>query len=258
MAIEIRDVRCSYGMVDALRGVSFEVERGDFVGIIGPNGSGKSTLLRAMSRVLKPEGGVVLLDGRDIWSFRSREMARRVAVVPQETMISFSFTAEEIILMGRTPYLGRFDVEGVKDREIARRAMELTDVTHLAGRFITEVSSGERQRVIIARALAQEPEILLLDEPISHLDLCYQAEILGLVRRLNREQGLTVVIVLHDLNLACEHCNALVMLKDGRIFAVGKPEHIVTRDNIKAVYDADVLVGCHPVFGCPHVMSLPM
>lgn len=254
--LEILGVKCSYGSVEVLSGVTFSVTGGSFVGIIGPNGSGKSTLLRSVSRVLEPYEGAVMLNGNNIYSLTAREVAREMAVVPQETAVNFSFTVEEVVMMGRSPHLGRLQWEGKRDREIVARAMEYTNTSHLAGRPVTALSGGERQRVIIARALAQEPEIILLDEPTSHLDINHQLEILNLLQRLNREEKLTVISVFHDLNLAAQYCDKLVLLQEGRIFALGTPSEVLTAENIKKVYGTNVLVRQHVITGRPVVMLL--
>ncbi|MDD4238415.1 MAG: heme ABC transporter ATP-binding protein [Desulfotomaculaceae bacterium] len=254
--LKILDLACSYGTAKVLDGLTFSFEKGSFTGIIGPNGSGKSTLLRCISRVLKPTGGAVLLDDRDLYELNPREVAQKMAVVPQETAVNFSFTVEEIIMMGRSPHLGRFQTESEKDFALVNRVMELTNTRHLACRPITAISGGERQRVIVAKALAQEPEIILLDEPTSHLDINHQVEILNLLRRLNREENATVVVVFHDLNLAAQYCDSLLLMQKGRIYILGKPEKVLTADNIKEVYGTSVLIRKHPVTGRPAVMLL--
>lgn len=256
VTLKVLDLVCSYGAARILDGLTFTFDRGSFTGIIGPNGSGKSTLLRAISRVLQPAGGAVLLDDRDLYGLNAREVAKKMAVVPQETTVNFSFTVEEVVMMGRSPHLGRFQGEGKKDYELVNRVMELTNTLHLARRPITAVSGGERQRVIVAKALAQDPEIILLDEPTSHLDINHQVEILNLLRRLNREEHVTVVVVFHDLNLAAQYCDSLLLMQKGRIYVMGKPEKVLTADNIKEVYGTSVLIRKHPVSGRPSVMLL--
>ena len=253
--LKVSDIEVSYGDMPIVRGVSFEVAAGDFVAIVGPNGSGKTTLLRALSRALRPAKGAVYLDEREVYGLSSRALAREMAVVPQETNIAFEFTALEVVLMGRSPHLGRFSIEGPRDLEIAREAMTQTDTLHIANRPINELSGGERQRVIIARALAQQPEVILLDEPTSHLDINYQVEVLELVRRLSREKQITVLAVLHDLNLSAQYCDWMMMLRDGEIYAAGKPQDALTADNVRAVYGADVWVRKHPATGRPYVIS---
>lgn len=253
----IRDLAVEYGSIPALQGVSLEVQAGDMAGIIGPNGSGKSTLLRTIARVLRPRRGCVLLDGEDVLRWETKQLARRLGVVAQESPISFDFTALEIVLMGRAPYLGRLEAESERDLAIARRAMEETDCWELAERLVTQLSGGEKQRVIVARALAQQPEILLLDEPTAALDINHQVEILDIVARLNRTESVTTLIVMHDLNLASQYCDYLVVLKAGEIFAVGTPEEVITAPIIDAVYGTDVVVARHPRSGRPQIILLP-
>jgi iron complex transport system ATP-binding protein len=252
-AVEAQALHCRYGAIEALRGVSLAVGAGEFVGVLGPNGSGKSTLVKALSRALRPAAGSVLLDGADIWRLGPRDVARNVAVVPQDAPAPFDFTALEVVLMGRSPHLSRLAAEGVEDLRIAREAMERTDTWAFAGRPITQLSGGERQRVTLARALAQEPRLLLLDEPTSHLDLGYQMETLERLAALNTEAGTTLVAVLHDLNLAAAFCPRLVLLSEGRVVADGAPEAVLTRERLRDVYRVDVLVQPDPVHGRPHV-----
>ena len=246
----------SFNSTCVLKEISLEVRAGEFLGIIGPNGSGKSTMLRAMSSVLKPSAGSIHLDGRELRSFPGRELARRLAVVPQDSPVAFEFTVLEVVLMGRSPHLGRFKPETGRDLEIAMDALKRTNLIHLADRRIGALSGGERQRAMIARALAQDTDILFLDEPTAHLDINYQVEILQLARRENVENGKTVVVVLHDLNLAAEFCDRLVMLKNGEIFAAGTPEDVITAQNVQRVYGAAVWVKKHPTSGKPYVLSM--
>jgi len=255
MRLKIDNLEVGYGAAPVISGVTIEIPAGEFVGIIGPNGSGKTTLLRAVARVLKPTVGKVLLDGRDIFELSVREMAREVAVVPQETTVAFDFTCLEVVLMGRNPHLGRFQVEGSRDREIAEQAMQMTGTLHLASRPINALSDGERQRVVIARGLAQQARTILLDEPTSHLDINYQFEIMDLIRSLNRKNGLTVLAVLHDLNLAAQYADRLVLLGGGGVQAIGVPEEVLTADNVRRVYKAEVWVRRHPTTGRPYVIA---
>ena len=237
-------------------GTTFNLGKGVFTGIIGPNGSGKTTLLKLISRVLKPSGGSICLDGREIASFSQKELARRMAVVTQDGDAGYLFTVEEIVLMGRAPFLGRFQSETMEDRAIVRQVLEMTGCTHLRERRLSELSGGERQRVMIARALAQEPKVLLLDEPTNHLDIGYQQEILDLVKRLSVTHGVTVVAVLHDLNLAAYYCQMLLLLNEGKIFSSGAPAEVLTAQNISNVYRTHVLVTPHPVLGTPDRKSV--
>jgi iron complex transport system ATP-binding protein len=255
VSIKIDDLVVGYDAAPVLDGVTVEIAGGEFVGVVGPNGSGKTTLLRSVARVLRPRAGAVLIDGREVFTVPARELAREVGVVPQDTIPAFDFTALEIVLMGRSPHLGRFQVEGPKDLAIAEQAMRQTGTLEVANRPFTALSGGERQRVVVARALAQEPRVVLLDEPTSHLDINYQFEILNLIRRLNHERGITVLAVLHDLNLAAQYCDWLVMLGGGKIQAIGAPDEVLTAQNVKRVYGAEVWVRRHPTSGRPYVIA---
>lgn len=251
--LEVADAHVGYDAEPVLRGVSLRVHEGEFVGVIGPNGCGKSTLLRSMSGFLRPSAGAVSLDGLDVASYTPKEIARKLAVVSQELNTPFGFTVEETVHMGRLPYERRLASESDLAAEVVRRAIEETDLTPLADRPITRLSGGERQRVAVARALAQCPAILLLDEATAHLDLRYQTHLLDIVARRNAEDGLTVVAVMHDLNLAAQYCGRLVLLRDGRVFASGKPKDVLTDDTLREVYGASVMVTRHPVLDVPHV-----
>jgi len=242
VTLRINNIACRYETTNVLENINFSATGGDFIGVIGPNASGKSTLLKSISKVLKPHTGVVLLNERDVYTLKSAEIAKNLAVVPQESVISFAFTALEVVLMGRTPHLNRFEMEGTKDLIIAKKAMELTNAWHLRERPINTLSGGEKQRVIIARALAQEPKALLLDEPTDHLDINYQIEILDLIKRLNKEEEMVVIAVFHDLNIASQYCDRLILLSKGRIFAAGRAGDVLTRENIEKVYGIKVTV----------------
>ncbi|NLZ94136.1 MAG: heme ABC transporter ATP-binding protein [Firmicutes bacterium] len=257
MKIEIQDITFTYGSHKILDNITFRISSGKFVGVIGPNGSGKTTFLKVLSRILRPTAGCVTLGEQLLEQFSQKELARTMAVVSQDTNSGYQFTVEDVVLMGRAPYLGRFQSESIADYEIVRQALEVTGCSHLKDRYITELSGGERQRVMIARALAQQPKVLLLDEPTSHLDIGYQQEILDLVKRLSTTEGITVVAVLHDLNLAAYYCHELVLVQQGKILACGLPTEVVTAENIEKVYGTRVLVSPHPVFGTPQVSLLP-
>ncbi|WP_309492922.1 ABC transporter ATP-binding protein [Candidatus Hecatella orcuttiae] len=256
VTLNISGVTCHYGSVKILEDVTFSVKGGDFVGILGPNGSGKTTLLRAISKTLKPRIGTIFLDEVDVYSLKNVEVARTMAVVPQDTSLAFDFTALEAVLMGRNPHLSRFKFEDEQDLAVAREAMELTSTWHLADKLLSQLSGGEKQRVIIARALAQEPKILLLDEPTTHLDICHQIEIMDLLRRLSQQRKLVVLAVFHDFNLAAKYCDSVVLLKDGKIFSIGSMKDVLTGENIKKVYGVNVLVQTHPVTGSIYVMPV--
>ncbi len=252
--LKINNLSGGYHKETIIRDISLEVRKGDFVGIIGPNGSGKTTLLRLVSKVLIPQKGNILLGGRDILGMELKEFAQAVAFVAQDTLINFPFNVFEIVLMGRIPHLKRLEVETKEDFSIAENALSLTDVLHLKDKNIDEISSGERQRVIIARALAQEPLLLFLDEPTSHLDIGHQIQVLDLLKKLNREKNLTILMVLHDLNLASEYCNHIVLLNKGTVFTKGSPEEVLTYQNIEAVYKTVVVVNNNPLNSKPYVL----
>lgn len=254
-SVTVHNLHVGYDGAEVLKGVSVRLEDSAFVGVVGPNGSGKTTLLRSMSRVLRPSSGTVEIDGRDIYSIPARDFARCVGVVPQDVLVAFDFTVLEVALMGRSPRMGRFAVESSRDVAIAMEALVRTGTDHLADRPISALSGGERQRVMMARALAQEPRVLLLDEPTSHLDISFQFEIMDLVKSLNEEHGLTVLAVLHDLNLASHYCDRLVMIGDGRVVAEGSPAAVITPSNIRRVYGTEVWVRKHPATRRPYVIA---
>ncbi|MBP1634648.1 MAG: ABC-type cobalamin/Fe3+-siderophores transport system, ATPase component [Acidobacteria bacterium] len=225
-----------------VRDVSVDIARGGILGILGPNGSGKTTLLRLLAGLLRPASGQVFLRDRPLHGLSRRQAAREMAVVPQETRLAFDFTVLEIVLMGRFPHLGAFQLEGEEDVRLAREALRETGTLHLAGRMFPTLSGGEKQRVIIAGALAQAAPVMLLDEPTAALDPGYQLEIAALVRALNARRAVTFAVATHDLNFAAGLCSSLVLLKSGRVAAAGPTGEVLTRENVRAVYgvDADV------------------
>jgi ABC-type cobalamin/Fe3+-siderophores transport system ATPase subunit len=243
-----------------LKSVTCSIDSGKILGILGPNGSGKSTLLKLLARVLRPRSGTIDLFGNPISVLSQAEVARRVALVPQETMQIFPFTIAEMVLMGRFPHhrgWGGWHWEDSDDWRIAHQAMEDLDVLHLGSRLVTDVSGGERQRAVIARALTQIPQVLLLDEPTAFLDLHHQLDIARILRRLNRERGLTVILVSHDLNLASQYCDRLMLLHHGQVVEVGSPLEVLRPDLLESVYGCPVLIDGHPQSGLPRV-SLPV
>ena len=242
-AIEAKNLTAGYEKDPILKDITLSVEEGEFVGIVGPNGSGKSTLLRALTKVIAPQAGEAFLFEKDLSFMKLPEVARTCAFVPQETLITFAYTVDEIVAMGRTPYLGRFSSEGDSDREIITESLKLTDSLHLKGRLINELSAGERQRVIISKALAQKPRILFLDEPTSHLDIGHQIRIAKLLKRLNHDKKLTIVCVFHDLQLASDCCGKLLLINEGRVVNTGSPQEVLTREAIRQIYKVDVQIG---------------
>jgi len=236
--------------------VSLSVERGLIVGLLGPNGSGKTTLLRMMAGLLVPDEGAVTLDGRAVGSLGRRELARRVALVPQETLAAFDHSALEIVLMGRYPHLGPFALDGADDVALAREAMAATGTSHLAARVFGTLSGGEKQRVVIASALAQAADLLLLDEPTASLDLGFQLEMAALLKRLNRERGTTQVLSTHDLNLAAALCDRIVLLKQGHVIANGPTAATLTAEHVAAVYGVQADIHFHARAG--HLTVVPL
>jgi len=255
--LRISDLTGGYNQELIVKSICLDIEKGDFLGIIGPNGSGKTTLLRLMSRVISPRKGNIELEGSDISKISLKNFCQRVAFVSQDTTINFSFSVWEIVLMGRIPHLKRMQVESKKDFLVAKAALSMTDALHLKDKKIDELSSGERQRVFIAKALAQEPDILLLDEPTSHLDIGHQIQVLDLLMKLNKDKKMTLVIVMHDLNLAGAYCNRMVLLKDGSVFKQGMPQEVLTYQNIEAVYKTVVVVNKNPISSKPYVLLVP-
>ena len=254
--LQIKKVGFRYVEERVLKNISFEIKNGEFLGIIGPNGSGKTTLLKIIDRILIPQEGSIWLSGINIDEMKRDALARLIAVVPQDFPITFPFSVEEIVLMGRAPHLGRLRFEGKKDYEIAHGAMEMTDTLSFANRSINELSGGERQRILIARALAQQPQIILLDESTAFLDIKHQIDFFDLIKNLNKKEGLTVISVTHDINLASLYCDRVILLNAGNIHCMGIPDEVITESNIKEVYETDVLVDHNPQTGLPRVTLL--
>ncbi len=252
--LEVQSVQLGYGDNVVVRDLTFRVMPGEMVGLIGPNGSGKSTIIKALSRVIYPYSGKILLDGKNISKIPRGELARLLGVVPQMPLLPSTFTAFEIVLMGRNPHLGLFRYEGARDMAITWQAMERTATQSLAERRVGELSGGEIQRVVVARVLAQEPKSILLDEPTANLDISHQIEILDLIKNLCLENNLTVVVALHDLNLASQYCDRLILINNGWVHARGTPSEVINSKNIKEVYGAEGCVYAHPVNGLPAVL----
>jgi iron complex transport system ATP-binding protein len=254
--IEVNSISFRYHEEWVLQGVSFRVEKGEFVGVIGPNGSGKTTLLKILYRFLAPQKGEILFELIPMKKMDRKDIAKRIAVVAQETQLLFPFSVLETVLMGRSPYLGHLMFESEKDLEVARKAMEWTRILPFSERPMDELSGGERKRVFIARALAQEPEVILLDEPTANLDIHHQTDFLDLILTLNRERGLTIVMASHDINTASEFCDRLILLQGGRIYQMGTPKEVVTKENIESVYGCEVWIDQNPVSGMPRISLL--
>jgi iron complex transport system ATP-binding protein len=250
MSLEINNMSVDIGKRRIVEGVNIGVPDGRFVGLLGPNGSGKSTILKATYRVLRPSSGHILLDGDDLLAMRPRDVAQRVAVVAQESTVEFDFTVLEMVMIGRTPHKRAFDRDDETDRAIVRGAIERVGCEHLINRSFNTLSGGEKQRVLIARTVAQGADHLILDEPTNHLDIRYQMEILELVSGL----GVTVLAALHDLSLAALFCDTVYLLADGLVVTGGSPEAVITTEMVRHAYGADVLIVEHPETGTPHLI----
>jgi len=252
--IEAERVSFAYGPRPVLSDVTLAVAAGELVGVIGPNGGGKTTLVRLLSGVLAPGAGIVRLGGRPLATYRRRDLARRLAVVPQDPTLELPFTALEVVLMGRAPHLAALGFPRAGDVEIARAAMARLGVAELEDRPLDRLSGGERQRILLARALAQEPAVLLLDEPTTHLDLRHQAGIYEVVHELARRRGVAVLSVLHDLNLAALYCDRLLLLAGGRVVRQGPPAEVLDPGTLREAYATDVQVTANPATGVPVVL----
>ncbi|MCL1965772.1 MAG: ABC transporter ATP-binding protein [Candidatus Bathyarchaeota archaeon] len=253
--LKINNIDCYYDSFKIIDNVSFHFQTGQFVGILGPNGSGKTTLLKSISHILKPKTGTILLEDEDIYTLKAVDVAKKMAVVSQGAMIAFSFTAIDVVLMGRSPHLSRFAMESDKDIEIAKKAMSYTGTLHLQDRPITELSGGERQRIIISRALAQEPQVLLLDEPTTFLDVANQLEIMDLLKQLCNDKKLLVIGVFHDFNLAARYCDSFILLKNGKIVDSGKID-VLTSENIKTIFNIDTVVKQNSITKTPYIIPI--
>ena len=251
--LSLQDITCGYGASTVLHGVSLQVAGGEVVGLVGPNGSGKTTLVRVASRALRPAGGTVRVGGLDTYALPAREAARLVAVVPQDLAPAFSFSVLEMVLMGRTPYLSSFGRGGDEDWARTRAAMVATGVQHLADRSVDELSGGERRRVVLAQALAQDAPLMLLDEPTTHLDVRHVLDVLAIVRRLAEREGAAVLAIHHDLNVAAATCDRLVALHRGEVVATGSPEEVVTADLLRGIYGVEADVTTDVSTGRPSV-----
>jgi iron complex transport system ATP-binding protein len=254
--LTLKNVGYCYGDHRVLNCVDAELREGEILGVLGPNGSGKSTLLKLMDGLLAPAEGEIRIRDRLLEDLNRFEVARDVAMVAQENYFRFSFTALEVVLMGRYPHLKRLQFEGRRDMDAAWSALEATQAVEFADRPIHELSGGERQRVLIARALAQEPRVILLDEPTSFLDLKFKREVFRLIASLSLDRGLSVVLVSHDIDLAAQYCSRLIMLKEGEVYTAGAPENVVTAEHIHAVYECPVLVDVNPQTGRPRTSVL--
>lgn len=238
MRIKTEDIKFKIGKKDILNGINIDVKNKEFIGIIGPNGSGKSTLLKCIYRTLKPTSGIIKLDDKNLNNFTTKESARKMAVVSQHNYYDFDFSVSEIVLMGRSPHKKMMERDSLNDYEIMKECLKKVDMLHCKDRNFNTLSGGEQQRIILARALAQETDCLILDEPTNHLDIKYQLQLMNIVKNLDIE----VIAAIHDLNIASMYCDKIYVLKDGCIVAYGKPKDILTKELIKDVYEVDAIV----------------
>ncbi len=237
--LHIKNLYYSYKEKPVLEDINFDLVSGEILGILGPNGCGKTTLLGNLNKNFHPKGGCVMIGDTDLEDLKKKEIAREVAVIPQSNEIKFSFTVREIVSMGRMPFQQSFQGESTNDMEIIDDAIDKTGISDMADRYVNTMSGGERQKVIIARAMAQTPKILLMDEPTLHLDISAQFDVLDMIHALSRKEGLTVVIVSHDLPMVARYCDRIIMIHDHKIHAVGKTEDVLTPENMRTVFGVD-------------------
>jgi len=253
IGLEIKNVNFSYFNGKVLDNISLKVNAGERIGLLGPNGSGKSTLLKLASGILKPKNGDIILGELNLKRLNRKMIARHIAVVPQQVNIPFAFSVEEVVALGRTPFLNPLTEESAADKKIMDEAMAMAGVVNTRNRKFDELSGGERQKVVIAMALAQQPELLLLDEPTVHLDINHQVQVLETVRNLNINNGITIIAAMHDLNLAAAYFNRLILLNQGKIVSDGEPAAVLTSDNIDRVYGTRVRIEVNPLTRVPRV-----
>ena len=256
-AITASNLTHSFGHRQVLKHLSFSVDKGEFFIIIGPNGSGKTTLMKLLAGILKLQKGQITIQGRVNRSYTPKELARAVAFVPQRLPVDLPFTVGQAVLLGRAPYQGALGFESEKDLEIARKAMEFTEVAHLDDLNIGQLSGGEQQRVFIARAICQEPEIMLLDEPTAALDLAHQIKLMDLMEKLKQEKAITVIMVSHDVNLAAMYSDQVLLLKDGKALRIGLPSDVLTFRKLEQAYGCRLLVDRSPLGEFPRITLVP-
>ncbi len=252
--INVEELNFSYGGKEILKDISLSFNKGSFYSIIGPNGSGKSTFIKNISKIIAPMHKSIFINNEDICSFNNKNLAKRMSVIPQNIAIDYEFTVFDIVMMGRSPYKRRFQDFSLEDEKIAEKYMKLTNTWELKDKLITELSGGEAQRVVAARALSQETDIILLDEPTSHLDIQYQIEFLNIFRSLKSDK--VIIAVLHDLNLASIFSDEIILINKGQVKALGKPWEVINKDNIKAVYNLSVEVLENPISKCPYIIPV--
>lgn len=252
--LDVRNLSFSYDKKQILNDINLSFSKGKFYSIIGPNGSGKSTLIKNLSKIIEPDHSTVFIDDEDICTLNNKKLARMMAVVPQNILIDYDFSVFDIVMMGRSPYKRRFEEFNAEDERIVEKYMKITNTWDQRDELITELSGGETQRVIAARALSQETDIILLDEPTSHLDIQYQIEFLNIFKKLRNEK--VIIVVLHDLNLASMFSDEIILIKDGKVTAKGKPQEVITRENIKSVYNISVEILQNPISKCPYIIPV--
>jgi iron complex transport system ATP-binding protein len=240
--LQLKDVSFAYHEEPVVKSISLQVEPGEFIGVLGPNGSGKSTLLKLLGGILKPDSGNVLFRDQDLHDYKRKILAQSIAWLPQEHTMAFPFRVAEIVLMGRHPYLSPMSFESQRDFDIASQAMHTTETTHLSERQFTDISGGEKQRVMLACAITQEPKVMLLDEPTTALDIKYQLEIINILHRLNRNEGMTMLLAMHDLHLASKYCRRLILIDKGNIVKDGTPEEVLQKEILESVYGVQLKV----------------
>jgi iron complex transport system ATP-binding protein len=252
--LKLENISCGYSEQFFLKQINFNVQEKQIVGIIGPNGSGKTTLLRAITKVLPLQSGTITFNQKNISLMSYKQLAQNIAVVSNDIEANFEITVEDFVALGRIPHQGNFQFfEDELDQKIIQQALEMTELTGFAQRYLGQLSAGERQMAIIAKALAQKPKLLLLDEPIVHLDISHQVYIMNLLRRLNKQHDLSVIIVLHELNFAAEYCDQLVLMNNGSVHIIGSVEQVLTKQIIESVYKTQVFISQNPLSAKPHV-----
>jgi iron complex transport system ATP-binding protein len=249
LIIETKSLAFSYNKKPVLDGIDIGIRKGEIIGILGPNGCGKTTFLKHLNKNLTPEDGCVMLEDVDISGILKKELAKSIAVVPQGNEIRFAFTVRDIVSMGRMPFQDAFQGNSSDDIDLVDDAMRCTGIFDFADRYVNTMSGGERQRVIIARAIAQTPKIILMDEPTLHLDINMQFDILDLMKKLSKERGMTVVIVSHDLPMVARYCDRIVLLRNHKVYAIGTPEEVLTSENMCTIFNVDASLETDPVSG---------
>jgi len=252
--IEIKDLTCGYDQNDVLKGITLKIDEQDFAVILGPNGAGKSTLLYALIGYLKLRKGSILIRGKPLEHWHKKELAKVIALIPQETMMPFDYTVEEMVLMGRYPWLEMMQGYSQQDLQIADEILVKLDLSNLKDRFYSQLSGGEKQRVLLARALAQQTEVILLDESLSQLDINHQVEFMQLLSEINRRDGKCIILISHNINLAANVSSHLIFLKEGRLIANGSPEQVITQEKLKELFDIELILQTNPLSGRPNLI----